>query len=184
MREWKLWHLAVIPSILIIIGYIPVRIFGWDWSAAFWMVSFCLMANWIAIYILIEAAIDMYRSRAYDNQISPPRQPVTVNLNQTYPLTLRPVQIDVERMLATALMSFPDNLTYKYWIESGKWRSMNGRSYKQFQEILLRWEAAGIVARRNPNVNNSPYFVADRHGLARVAAGRYSPSNTSPIGKK
>jgi hypothetical protein len=149
------------------------------------MFSWCFVGNCSAVYYLIDAGIDLYRSQAFDNQIAPPRQPVTVNapdLNSTYGLSLPSVQIDVEKALAVVLMQFPD-LTEKKWIKAGVWQSIGGSSPQQFRDILDKWYRAGVIAKKNPNAKNSPYRIARKAELARIAGGR-SPAALSPTGQK
>jgi len=172
--EYRLWHLATYPTILFLLGFIPVRIFGKDWDTVFLLLSFCFIGNCVGIYILIDSAIDLYRARTFENQLFPPRQPVTVNapdLNQTFALSSPSVQIDVEKALAVVLMQFPD-LTEKKWIKAGVWQSIGGSSPQQFRDILDKWYRAGVIAKKNPNAKNSPYRIARKADLARIAGGR------------
>jgi hypothetical protein len=174
--SYRLWHLVTYPTAIIVIGYLPVRIFGLAWDTKCLLVAMCVMGNWVAIYILTSAAVDMFRAQGYEAQVNPPRQPVTVNfpdLNPKFALSLRPVQIDVERAFARVLMEFPNDMTEKTWIKRGRWQQLGGTSREQFKGILDKWEAAGIVSKRNPNVINSPYFVSRKAGLAQIAGGRY-----------
>lgn len=99
---------------------------------------------------------------------------MTVNVPDLAPkfgLTLRPVQIDVEKALAVVLMQFPD-LTEKKWIKAGVWQSIGGSSPQQFRDILDKWYRAGVIAKKNPNAKNSPYRIARKADLARIAGGR------------
>jgi hypothetical protein len=169
-----------------IAGFVPVRYLGKDWDTACWMFSLCFIGNCAGVYYLIGAGIDLYMARSFDNQVSPPRQVVTVNvpdLNPKFGLTLRPVQIDVERAFARVLMEFPNDMTEKTWIKRGRWQQLGGGGPEQFRNILHKWEAAGIVSKRNPNVINSPYFVSRKAGLAQIAGGR-SPIYYPPTAPK
>jgi hypothetical protein len=182
MNGYKLWQLILYPTAQILIGFALSRRYGWAWDTVVVLLSLCLMATFTSIYILLSEVEQVLRSQAYDNQINPPRQPVTVNvpdLNPKFGLTLRPVQIDVERAFARVLMEFPNDMTEKTWIKRGRWQQLGGTSREQFKCILDKWEAAGIVSKRNPNVINSPYFVSRKAGLAQIAGGRspiYYPS--------
>jgi hypothetical protein len=157
----------------------------WDTATAF--VVLCILAVITAIRILgkalFEDATEMYRAAGYEAMINPKREPVTVNvpdLNPKFGLTSRTVQIDVERAFARVLMEFPNDMTEKTWIKRGRWQQIGGGGPEQFRNILHKWESAGIVSKRNPNVKNSAYFVSRKSALAQIAGGRLpSPSRES-----
>jgi len=175
-----MWELFTYPSLIVLAGFMFVRTFGagWDIVSNSLMVSFCFIACCVALRILLDSVIIMFRTELYMQGKQQDRL-VVVNSNQ-HQFVVDKVVYDMEKVLARALMEFPENLTEEYWIKSGRWKSMGGTGRDQFVEILRGWEARGIIARRNPNVKNSPYFIPNRHILVRVAAGRYSPANNSP----
>ena len=97
---------------------------------------------------------------------------MTVNsMNSEYALSTVGIQINLEKSLAVVLMQFPD-LTEKKWIKAGTWQSLGGSSPGQFRDILYKWERAGVIAKKNPNAKNSPYRIARKAELARIAGGR------------
>ena len=188
MSGYKLWHLTAYPSAIFLIGFIPVRIFGKDWDTFCLLLFSFFIGNCVAVYILIDSAVEMFRAQGYEAIVNPQRQPVTVNvpdLNPKYGLTLRPVQIDTTRLFARALLEFPDNLTETYWLKGhpSKWHTMHGVGRADFVECKKHLTRLGALELVNPNATNSPHKVASRRILAQIAGGR-SPVTHSPIGQK
>jgi len=176
---YKLWHLVTYPlAIILLIGYLPLRILGLGWDTKCLMLAMCIIGNWVAIYILIAAAIDMFRAQAYEMKVTPPERLVSVkNMNPEYALSTVRVQVDVERAFARAVMEMwhgpmPINLTENYWIKKGHWQKLGGTSRDQFVDMLERWVRVGAIARRNPGAENSPYKVASKRLVAEIAGGR------------
>lgn len=158
------------PTLQVMLGLAIREQLGARWDTAVVLLALIFFGSCTAIQILIQEATRMLQAQAFDNQINPPRQPVTVlsNLNE---MSTAGVRIDVEKALAVVLMQFPD-LTEKKWLKAGTWQSIGGSSPGQFKEILYKWERAGVIAKKNPNVKNSPYRIARKAELARIAGGR------------
>lgn len=91
--------------------------------------------------------------------------------NPMYAADTDKVVIDIERIFARALMEFPDDLTENKWLDSGIWKSWGGAGRDQFTDVLKKWKAEGIIARRG-TAKNAKYYVVSKGRLARVAGGR------------
>lgn len=154
-------------------GFAIRQYFGAGWDTDTVLVALSLLSILTGIHILFQTLEQMLRAQAYDHQIAPPRQPVTVNLNSTYGLSLPAVQIDVVRGFCLALISFP-NTTEDYWLDGNpsKWQSLGGIGRSDFVECKKHLRQIGALKLKNPNAKNSKDIVADRHILARRAGGR------------
>jgi len=179
----KIWQMIFYPTLQVVLGLAIREQLGARWDTAVVLLALIFFGSCTAIQILIQEATRMLQAQGYEAIVNPKRSPVTVavpNLNQ---MTTDKVVIDVERMFARVLIEFPNDMTEKTWIKRGRWQQLGGGGPEQFRNILRKWEAAGIVSKRNPNVNNSPYFVSRKSALAQIAGGR-SPAPLSPTAKK
>jgi hypothetical protein len=180
----KLWQMILYPTLQIMIGFALSRQYGWAWDTAFVLIATSILAVLTAVYILLQTLEQVLRAQGYEAQVNPPRQPVTVNvpdLNPKFALSLRPVQIDVERAFAhqvVVMAHYKDelNLTEKYWLgkhfgSPSRWQKLGGKSRAQFSEMIERFIVAGAFIRSNPNAKNSTPIINSEAVLMKIVRG-------------